>query len=82
MLIKLTVRNYASSPKILHLLPTLWVSSHQNIMLLDIHFPQFRNTWSWGCKHDGCTMKPTIRLETNQNGEQRLIFDILTFFLT
>ena len=28
----------------LHLLPTLW----------------FRNTWSWGCQHEGCERKPLI----------------------
>ena len=28
----------------LHLLPTLW----------------FRNTWSWGCTHEGCSLKPRI----------------------
>ena len=30
----------------MHLLPTLW----------------FRNTWIWGCAHEGCWMKPLIRL--------------------
>jgi hypothetical protein len=29
----------------LHLLPTLW----------------FRNTWSWGCTHEGCEVKPRLR---------------------
>ena len=28
----------------LHLLPTLW----------------FRNTWIWGCRHEGCTLKPVM----------------------
>ena len=28
----------------LHVLPTLW----------------FRNTWSWGCTHEGCEVKPRI----------------------
>jgi len=28
----------------LHLLPTIW----------------FRNTWSWGCEHEGCTPKPRL----------------------
>jgi hypothetical protein len=30
----------------LHLLPTLW----------------FRNTWTWNCTHEGCSIKPTVRL--------------------
>jgi hypothetical protein len=30
---------------VIHLLPTLW----------------FRNTWSWGCSHEGCWPKPFIR---------------------
>src|SRR5690606_2161714 len=29
----------------LHLLPTLW----------------FRNTWSWGCLHEGCWPRPWLR---------------------
>ncbi len=33
----------------LHLLPTLW----------------FRNAWSWGCKHEGCSSKPELTLREN-----------------
>jgi len=40
----LTVANRGEARATLHLLPTLW----------------FRNTWIWGCRHDGCTAKPTI----------------------
>ncbi|MEO0529800.1 MAG: glucosidase [Planctomycetota bacterium] len=30
----------------------------------------FRNTWRWGCKHEGCTPRPTMRLESeNQRVE-------------
>lgn len=48
ILIKITVANRGSEEATLHLLPTLW----------------FRNTWIWGCEHDGCTLKPDIREET------------------
>src|SRR5215216_5380762 len=37
LLIRLTVANRGPEPARLHLLPTLW----------------FRNTWSWGCRHEG-----------------------------
>ena len=46
MLIRFTVQNRGPEPATLHLLPTLW----------------FRNTWSWGCKHEGCSLKPRISL--------------------
>ena len=42
--IRLTVRNCGPAAAVLHLLPTVW----------------FRNTWSWGCWHEGCTLKPRI----------------------
>jgi len=44
MLIRLTVCNCGPDRAELYLLPTLW----------------FRNTWIWGCRHEGCTMKPRI----------------------
>ena len=44
MLIRITVANRGPEAATLHVLPTLW----------------FRNTWSWGCKHEGCTLKPRI----------------------
>ncbi len=46
ILIRLTVANRGPQPAILHLLPTLW----------------YRNTWIWGCVHEGCWIKPTIQL--------------------
>jgi len=46
ILIRITVANRASEPARIHLLPTLW----------------FRNTWSWGCTHEGCTTKPWMKL--------------------
>ncbi|MBV8126970.1 MAG: glucosidase [Planctomycetaceae bacterium] len=44
ILIRITVANRGPDPAVLHLLPTLW----------------FRNTWSWGCTHEGCEIKPRI----------------------
>ena len=45
LLIRITVSNRGPDPAKLHLLPTLW----------------FRNTWSWGCKHEGCWPKPRLQ---------------------
>jgi mannosylglycerate hydrolase MGH1-like protein len=42
--IRITAANRAAEPAELVLLPTLW----------------FRNTWIWGCAHEGCTLKPRI----------------------
>ena len=44
ILIRITAANRGPEPATLHLLPTLW----------------FRNTWSWGCKHEGCWPKPRL----------------------
>lgn len=44
ILIRITVANRANDAATMHLLPTLW----------------FRNTWSWGCTHEGCERKPSI----------------------
>src|SRR5689334_1588871 len=50
ILIRVTVANHGSEAAPLHLLPQLW----------------FRNTWIWGCKHEGCTLKPRIsKLDDN-----------------
>jgi hypothetical protein len=45
ILIRITIANRGPEPATIHVLPTLW----------------FRNTWIWGCKHEGCTLKPSIR---------------------
>ncbi|KAI8504955.1 hypothetical protein Bbelb_170640 [Branchiostoma belcheri] len=45
VLCKITVHNRGPEEATLHLLPTLW----------------YRNTWIWGCTHEGCTMKPKIK---------------------
>lgn len=42
--IQITIANRSSEAATLHVLPTLW----------------FRNTWSWGCRHEGCTLKPRM----------------------
>ena len=44
ILIRITVSNRGPDEALLHLLPTLW----------------FRNTWVWGCEHEGCWPKPKI----------------------
>ncbi|NUP89286.1 MAG: glucosidase [Candidatus Sumerlaeia bacterium] len=44
VLIRITVANRSSERASIHVLPTLW----------------FRNTWSWGCAHEGCTVKPRL----------------------
>jgi hypothetical protein len=44
ILIRITVANRGPDEAVLHLLPTLW----------------FRNTWSWGCKYEGCWIKPRL----------------------
>ena len=46
LLISISVDNRGPEEAVLHLLPTLW----------------YRNTWSWGCAHEGCWVKPVIRL--------------------
>ena len=46
ILIQITVANRSDKEAPLHVLPTLW----------------FRNTWIWGCTHEGCWTKPNLRL--------------------
>ena len=46
LLIQITVANRGPEPAPLHVLPTLW----------------FRNTWSWGCRHEGCEVKPKLQV--------------------
>ncbi|MBI4580890.1 MAG: glucosidase, partial [Planctomycetes bacterium] len=58
LLIRITVANRGPDSAVLHLLPTLW----------------FRNTWAWGCLHEGCWPKPSIR----QLDEATLIADHVT----
>ena len=56
--IRITVANRGPEAATLHLLPTLW----------------FRNTWSWGCKHEGCWPKPRLR----QSGDGLVTADHVT----
>jgi hypothetical protein len=59
LLIRLTVANRSPEAATLHLLPTLW----------------YRNTWIWGCKHEGCWIKPRIEAA----GDWALATDHVTF---
>jgi hypothetical protein len=47
LLIRITVAYRGPDAARLHLLPTLW----------------FRNSWSWGCTHEGCEVKPLLQAE-------------------
>jgi hypothetical protein len=46
ILMRLRIVNRGPDSAVLHVLPTLW----------------FRNTWSWGCTHEGCEIKPRLAL--------------------
>ena len=43
-LMRVTARNCGPDEAELWVMPTFW----------------FRNTWIWGCQHEGCTLKPSI----------------------
>jgi hypothetical protein len=62
VLIQLTVANRGPEPATLHVLPTVW----------------FRNTWSWGCTHEGCSLKP--RIEWSPDGRLDLTHETLGRF--
>ncbi|MBM3288814.1 MAG: glucosidase [Candidatus Hydrogenedentes bacterium] len=47
ILIRVTIANRGPETARIHVLPQLW----------------FRNTWSWGCLHEGCWVKPGMKLE-------------------
>ena len=49
ILIRLTAANRGPESSELHLLPTVW----------------FRNTWTWDCTHEGCSLKPRIARASN-----------------
>src|SRR5580698_9249595 len=59
VLMRITVANRGPESAMLHLLPTLW----------------YRNTWIWGCKHDGCWIKPRI----TPAGDSTLLGDHVNF---
>ncbi len=46
ILIRIRIHNRGPVAQPIHLLPTLW----------------FRNSWIWGCDHEGCSAKPRMRL--------------------
>ena len=46
ILIRLKISNRGKVPAVVHILPQLW----------------FHNSWIWGCTHDGCEMKPRMKL--------------------
>mgnify|MGYP006270398951 CR=1 FL=1 len=50
LLIRVSVTNQGPESAVLHLLPTLW----------------FRNTWIWGCRHEGCELRPRISRESKR----------------
>jgi hypothetical protein len=52
ILIRIKIINRANTEASLSVLPTFW----------------FRNTWSWGCTHDGCWSKPRIWADYNSPG--------------
>lgn len=63
LLIQLSATNRGPDPTTLQLLPKLW----------------FRNTWTWSCRHEGCSLKP--RIEPAGDGLLRLEHPSLgTFF--
>jgi len=47
ILMRVTVTNRGPEAAPLHVLPTLW----------------YRNTWVWGCEHEGCFMRPDMRID-------------------
>ncbi len=58
MLIRLTAVNRGPESATLHVLPTIW----------------FRDTWSWGCSHEGCTPRPRLA----RDGGRRVVADHTT----
>ena len=51
ILIRITAINRGPESAALHLLPTIW----------------FRNTWSWGCSHEGCGVKPRMNRDNESS---------------
>lgn len=52
ILIRLTIANRSDKPAKINAVPTVW----------------FRNTWSWGCEHEGCWPRPGLRKTKIQSG--------------
>lgn len=51
ILIRITAHNRGPEPAAIWLLPTFWL----------------RNTWIWGCAHEGCTLKPRMQADGNNS---------------
>ncbi len=64
IVIRIKIENRSSEDAPIHIIPTLF----------------FRNTWSWGCKHEGCTMRPKIEQKEGENF-LRTKHDVLEPFL-
>ncbi len=47
LLLRYTVTNRGPETAPIHVIPQVW----------------FRNSWTWQCTHEGCTLKPTLQLE-------------------
>jgi hypothetical protein len=58
ILVRITVANRGPDRARMDLLPTIW----------------FRNTWSWGCEHEGCRARPRLF----QDGDGTLLADHAT----
>ena len=65
LLIRITVTNRGPDAAPIHVLPTLW----------------FRNTWVWGCEHEGCTMRPDLRIDPDRDASVRAEHETLGNYL-
>ncbi len=63
-LIRLTLANRGPEEATLHVLPTLW----------------FRNSWSWGCRHEGCSLKPRLEIDPARPAELTATHETLGHF--
>lgn len=52
ILIKIIASNRGPDQAPLHILPTFW----------------YRNCWIWGCRHEGCGIRPLVKFHPNQQG--------------
>ena len=65
ILIRLTIHNRGMEEAPVTVLPTFW----------------FRNTWSWGCKHEGCWAKPRIWKDEKHAGIRTDHETLNTFYI-
>ncbi|XP_049848338.1 uncharacterized protein LOC126314408 [Schistocerca gregaria] len=64
VLAKITIWNRSDEPSQIHFLPNIW----------------FRNTWTWGYRHEGCTSKPLLWLADKEKGELKFQHDTRSQF--